>query len=245
MHSSESTNLTRKLNKNFCVKLEHIKTSLQKIRPEDPVKTRTRLTLMKSGFNSYRILGIPSNETHKCKYCSKSFGNDRYSLLRHYSVKHFKDLMMKFVKGNDLKCQFCGLSKSNISALIGHIGAKHKKVLDVFVDTMDFSKCMICSKEFNRDRSDRYSALRHYSYTHFKDKIMKYVKNGVMKCQFCGQPHKNLSMLLGHLGAKHKKIHEVLLNNLDETEEKQCYSDQPNRPNGKMECGFCPQNFSG
>ena len=52
-------------------------------------------------------------------------------------------------------------------------------------------------------------------------------------------------MLLGHLGAKHKKIHEVLLNDLDETEEKECYSDQPNRPNGKMECGLCPQNFSG
>merc|ERR1740128_1027026 len=90
-----------------------------------------KITLDKEELGTYRIHGPPNSKMKQpqtCQICGK-ITKDRYDLIRHCSVQHFKSHLMKFVKKGSFKCSICGQDKQNVRlpGLLSHIGGVHKR----------------------------------------------------------------------------------------------------------------------
>ena len=122
------------LSKEPRVYLENINSSSLRITPDDPCKGRRKMSLIKKGHNTYRILGNPAKKkvTKKkrnpqtCPFCGMVSG-DRYDLIRHCSRLHLKEHLMEYINQESLTCTLCGLKRGSIGELLSHLGTKHKR----------------------------------------------------------------------------------------------------------------------
>ena len=219
LSTSESNPSNEDVENNVCVNIEHIKIDKVRIRPEDPVKDRERLTLVKDGGNSYKILD--SNNT--CKICHRSFGSNEYKLLRHYSVDHFKEEMLKYVKEDDLKCQFCGLLCADLNILVGHIGPNHHKIEEYLIDFEEDTESKICdlapAKESpielecgHCQQKFKFRSLlyQHYSRQHYEKEMRTFIDEQSNICKFCGILIRKSKYMIAHVGSVHDKVEEFL-----------------------------------
>ena len=126
----KSFDISRLLSKESRVTLENINLTSMRITPDDPCKGRMKIALDKEELGTYKIHQISKKGRQKqtCPFCGKIV-DDRYNLIRHCSVQHFRSHLMKFVKKGSYKCSFCGQDKQNVRlpGLLGHIGGVHKR----------------------------------------------------------------------------------------------------------------------
>jgi len=116
------------------VDMENINLSCLRITPDDPCKGRRKISLIKSGRHTYRILGNPAKKKMKkkkrnpqtCPFCGMVSG-DRYDLIRHCSRLHLKEHLMEYINQESLTCTLCGLERGSIGELLSHLGTKHKR----------------------------------------------------------------------------------------------------------------------
>ena len=221
-NSSSESNNKREVGQKVCVNVEQIKINKLKIKPEDPVKERERLTLVKGAGISYKVLDS-TNSNNDCKICHQSFGFNKYSLLRHYSVAHFKDEMLKYVVGDSLKCKFCGLLCADLDLLVGHIGSNHHKIEEYLRDDGEDTESMKCTKSSSTESPDnlecghcqqkfrfRSSLYQHYSRTHFEMEMRTFIDKESDICKFCGILIRKPIQMIAHIGSVHDKVEDFL-----------------------------------
>ena len=127
--------------KKVCVNVEQIKIDKLKIKPEDPVKERERLTLVKDVGISYKILDSINDQEAECLTDNAK----KYKIPP--KIKPSKKKKAKITQPASFQCQLCQKCYPSRNNLLRHYSACHfKEKLLPFVDAKSLT-CLICEKK--------------------------------------------------------------------------------------------------
>ena len=185
--------------KKVAVNLENLNLKSLKIKPDDPIPKR-RLTLEKCD-TGYKIL-TPQNSSsnfNSVDHCSNcGLDNDHGSMISCTKCTqkwHLHCVNLDTAMEEELAKDFFCYSCSNVPE---ETDVKYKSK----------HRCQICSNVFF---SQRAQLLRHYSRIHFNEHLMKYIDPAhSLKCRLCSYVGTQRTDVLGHIGAKHKKVLQFL-----------------------------------
>ena len=184
---------------NLKIDIENINTATDRIHPVEPCSHRKRLRLSKSSAvnTSYKIENSTTKE-ERCNFCGV-YTKDHYDMLRHCSKVHFKDYLSQFVN-EKLQCTFCQFSpiKFDLSGLLGHIGAKHKR--------QEIEKLILegrSSSSTHIEPLQREDKRKNIQATSKAQNKCESPASAYLQCGHCGQQFAKRSLLYGHYSKVH------------------------------------------
>ena len=159
------------------VSLEKLNTQSLRIRPDDPIEERRRLTLEKDVLDSYKILDaegdvqpaqVPGNDDDKESIDRDDDDDAHGSLKCQIPLQHIatenRNLLLENNQPEDLQCHICVNDKkfSTKVHLFKHFCNTHfKEKLLIFIDEENLT-CKICSRKITRPENLRY----HVAFVH-------------------------------------------------------------------------------
>merc|ERR1719244_804046 len=164
------------------------------------------------------------DERFECILCPSNRKN-RFRLLQHYCVAHFKDRLLEdynpMFLDNNGQCGLCRKLFRDQILFTVHMGAAHQKVLEylrVPQSTKKTSKPPVhcyfpsCSESLFPNNS---SLMRHLSAKHFRNTLVNLLKpkfDSDNKCDQCGKEFTSFHNYLTHCAITHRLVINLYMN---------------------------------
>eukprot|EP00092_Neocalanus_flemingeri_P035780 GFUD01038960.1.p1 GENE.GFUD01038960.1~~GFUD01038960.1.p1 ORF type:complete len:781 (+),score=171.04 GFUD01038960.1:51-2393(+) len=187
-----------------------------------------------------RECGTEDISFEQCQICDVKIDPGVRVFSNHLVEKHFKDKIKDFLPPDQSSCHICDKKIPDIDDLIIHVGSSHGLAIKFYEEFLksntteatsflqaecsatniksstkkrkNISKaCYICGVVIAGSGSSwKFTLYSHFSRRHFAKELVRDYETPDKKCSVCGFEAKSPSLLVTHLGVKHRLVEKYL-----------------------------------